>query len=238
VDTPKIESKLVFIETFKNDLVYLKNQVPQLLRVADKILMADDFSTDGTEEWIRSLNEPKIEYYKNKWEGAAEQFDFLLQKAPKDNTWIFNITAIELPTESFFRDIRNVLIDCRERDVDRVWSTVYHLRGEREICQELGGEIRLFLNSEHHNIHFIGEKHECIDGKFDGHCIQQPNEGFAFVRFRQADPKKIEEWKTLYVELGLYSLFNINRRLSYPTIMLPYFINYEINKELREYLKW
>ena len=231
-------SKLVFVETCRNDLIYLKNQIPQLLAVADKVILVDDMSNDGTEEWITGLNEPKIEYYRNKWVGCPEQFDFGLQKATKDDTWVFNITAIELPTTWFFENIRETLDEADKRDCDRMWLTVYHLRTEREMCQEMGGEVRLFRNDEHHGCTFKGDFHENMHGKFDGHCTNQVHPGFSFVRFRQADPKKIEEWKTEYVEKLLYSLYNINRRLSYPTVALPEFITYKINKELREYLKW
>ena len=54
----------------------------------------------------------------------------------------------------------------------------------------------------------------------------------------QADPKKIELWKSHYIEKGVYSLWDINRRLNIETVELPEFVEYEVNNELREYLKW
>lgn len=230
------QSFLVFVETCQNDLIYLKNQIPQLLEVADKIVMVDDYSTDGTKEWVEGLD--KIEFYQRQFDTCANQFDFALQKAAKDNTWIFNITAIELPTIWFFENIREVLNNCDMNEVDRIWTSVFHLRSERTMCQELGGEMRLFRNDVHHNCLFTDYPHERLEGKFDGHCVPQVDEKFAFVRFRQADPKKIQEWKTTYIEKGVYSLKDIKRRLDYPTVVLPDFIRYKINDELREYLKW
>lgn len=231
-------SKLVFVETCWNDLIYLKSQVPQLLAVADKLCMVDDFSTDGTKEWIESLNEPKIEFYQRKFDRCANQFDYVLQKAPKDDTWVFNLSAIELPTKFFFENIRQILDDADRQNIDRIWLTVFHLRNEREICQEIGGELRLFRNDEKNQCKFIDYPHERLDGKFDGHCTPQVDERIAFVRFRQADPRKIEEWLTTYVEKEVYSLRDLKRRLDYPTVVLPQFIEYTINDELRSYLRW
>jgi hypothetical protein len=235
-----LENKSLFliIEPCCNELIYLQNQIPQFLKVADKIILVDDYSTDGTKEWVEGLNEPRIEFYQNTFECCAQQFDYALQKAPKGNVWIYNVTPVELPTDYFFDNIRDVLDDADRNEVDRIWMTVFHLRGERDICQEIGGELRLYKNRPESNCRYAGYPHECIEGQFEGHCVPEVDKQFAFVRFRQADKKKIEEWLTKYVEKGLYSLWDLNRRLNYPTTSLPIFIRYRINDELRRYLNW
>ena len=161
-----------------------------------------------------------------------------MHKCPKDNTWIINLTGDELPTTWFFDNIRTILDGADQRQIDRMGMTVYHLRGEYEISAEIGGQLRIFRNDSHHNCVFTDAPHERLHGKFDGHFSTHEAPGFAFVHFRQADPTKIQLWKTHYVEKGVYSAWDINRRLKIPTIELPQFITYKINNELRKYLKW
>lgn len=224
--------------TCNNDYIYLQNLLPQLIEVADKVILVDDFSEDRTKAYIAGLNSPKVEFYQRHFDCCANQFDFALQKAPKDNTWVLDITAIELPTTYFFRNIRGHLDLFDQEGVDRAWLTVYHLRGERTICQEIGGELRLFRNDEANKCCFTDAPHERLEGRFEGNCVPQVGEGFAFVRFRQADPKKIQEWLTVYVEKGVYSLRDLKRRLDYPTTELPIFVTYKVNEKLRQHLGW
>ena len=224
--------------TCHNDRIYLQNQLPQLLEVADKIVIVDDFSSDGTLEYVEGLNNSKVEFYQRQFDCCAKQFDFALQKLPKGNVWVLNMTAIELPTNYFFENIRNVLDESDKRDIDRIWMSVFHLRGERTMCQETGGELRLFRNGVENENKFSGYPHECIDGKYYGYGLPEVDREFAFVRFRQASKEKIREWLEDYVEKGIYSLWDLKRRLDYPTVELPMFINYKINDELRKHLGW
>lgn len=231
-------SKFTITVTCHNDYIYLQNLLPQLVEVTDKVVVVDDFSEDKTKEYVRELNSPKVDFYQRKFDCCANQFDYALQKCPKDDTWVMDLTAIELPTKFFFDNIRRLLDYFDSRKIDRVWATVYHLREERAICQEIGGELRLFRNDEHHECHFDGYPHEGLDGRFDGDCVPQVDERFAFVRFRQADKGKIHEWLTDYVEKGIYSLADLRRRLNYPTVELPMFVQYKINDKLRKHLGW
>lgn len=233
-----MESGLVCIETSWNELPYLKNQIPQFLKVFDGIYIVDDFSTDGTLEWLANLKEPKIHVHQRKFDDCAHQFDSVLQKCPKDDTWVWCATPDELPTEWFLENIKSILKDADTKNIDRIWATVYHLRGEKEIANEIGGEIRLFRNDQHHKCIYTDYPHERLHGVFDGHCASQLDERLAFVHFKQADKEKLDIWKTDYVEKGVYRLWDINRRLNYPTIPLPQHITYKITDELRNYLKW
>jgi len=231
------ETLFVVTVLCRNDYIYLQNLIPQLLEVADKVIVLDDFSKDGTKEYLESLG-PKLEFYQREFDNCANQFDYALQKAPKDNTWVLDLTAIELPTIDFFKNIRRLLGVFDEKMVDRAWLTVFHLRTERTICKEIGGELRLFRNDACNNCRFMDAPHERLDGKFEGNCVPQVGETFAFVRFRQADPKKIQEWLTDYVEKGIYSLRDLKRRLNYHATELAMFINYRANKALRDHLGW
>lgn len=231
-------SNLEVIMTSWNELPYLKCLLPQFLRVFHKVHIVDDFSTDGTVEWVKSLNDPRIDFTQRKFDTCAGQFDYILQRATKDNTWIWCATPDEFPTKYFFENIRKVTLEADAQDIDRIWTTVFHLRGERDVSAEVGGEIRLFRNDANHQCRYIDFPHERLDGKFDGHCSSELDKMFAFVHFKQADEKKIELWKTDYVEKGVYSAWDINRRLKFPSRALPEFIQYEITDDLRRFLGW
>ena len=232
------KSLLVPIVLCWNELPYLKNLIPQLEKVSDEIIIVDGNSTDGTKEWFDFIINPKVKFCQRAFDCCANQFDYALQKAPKDNTWVYNVTGDELPTIWFFENIRRILDDADSKKIDRLFMTVFHLRGEREISNEIGGQLRLFRNDAHHECVYTDYPRERLHGHFDGHCIMQTDPKFAFVHFRQADPQKVELWKTHYIEKGVYSLWDINRRLNIETIPLDTDIDYKITNELREYLKW
>ena len=221
-----------------NELPYLKNMIPQLEEVFEEIVILDGYSTDGTKAWGENYKSPKCRFYQRQFDCCANQFDYALQKMSKDNTWVLNITADELPTTWLFENIREITNNAEAMSIDRIFMSAYHLRGEREISSEIGGQLRLFRNDIKHKCIYTDAPHERLHGKFSGHCMSQPDERFAYVHFRQADLKKVELWRTHYIEKGVYSLWDINRRLNIPTIKLPDFVKYKINDELREYLKW
>lgn len=221
-----------------NELPYLKNLIPQFCLVADEIHILDGNSTDGTKEWLDSLNDPNIHYYFREFDDCGTHFNYLLQKCPKDDTWVYNCTADELPTEYFFENIRDHLQASEAMGIDRLFTFAYHLRDEHTMSAELGCQLRIFRNDKVNNCIYCDSPHERLHGQFKGHCCSTPSDEFAYVHFKQADPKKIELWKTEYVEKGVYSLWDIQRRLAITTNPLPDYITYSINNELREYLKW
>ena len=232
------KSILVALVLCWNELPYLKNLIPQYQTVCDEIVILDGNSTDGTKEGIEETKPQKVRFYQREFDQCSKQFNYGLRKISRDNTWVINITADELPTTYFFQHIRAILDRADEENVDRIWMSAFHLRGEREIANEVGGQLRIFRNDQHHFTGYLDYPHERLHGRFDGHCIKQPDERFAYVHFRQADPKKIQDWKFIYVEKGVYSLWDINKRLNHITIPLPESIEYKVNKDLRKHLGW
>lgn len=233
-----MSSKFVPMITCWNELPYIKNVLPKFDKVSDEIHILDGNSSDGTREWVESLHNPKVHIYSREFDDCGTHFNYLLQKCPKNDTWIFNCTADELPTDYFFETIRDFLAISEATGIDRIFTFAYHLRGERTMSSELGCQLRIFRNDEINCCFYCDSPHERLAGHFDGNCCSTPNDKFAYVHFKQADKHKIELWKNEYVEKGVYSLWDINRRLQYDTIKLPDNITYTINNELKEHLKW
>lgn len=231
-----ILTRLEAILTSWNELIYTKCLLPQLLRVFDKVVIVDDFSTDGTVDYVKSLNEPKVDLVQRKFDTCAKQIDFALQRCSKDNTWVWLATPDEIPTEYFFSNVRQIILEADKQNSDRIWCVVHHLRSIDSMSGEVGMEVRLFRNDAHHNVFYDGFPHEHLRGEFDG-SVMTPEDGrFGICHLKQADKEKIQLWKTDYVEKLIYSAKDINRRLKYPTVALPEGVSYELTEELRKYL--
>lgn len=216
--------------------MYVKSLIPQFLTVADKIVIVDDFSTDGTKEYIDSLKDSRIDFFQRKFTTCAEQFDAALQRCTKDDTWVWCATPDEVPTTYWFENIRRLLDEADAKGFDRIWCSVFHMRGLRESSNEVGREIRLFRNDVDNNVSYVGFPHEHLHGKFSGGHDQEQDGRFAICHFKQADKKKVAMWKTDYVEKLIYSAKDINRRLKHPTEALPFDIRYTITDELKDYI--
>jgi glycosyltransferase involved in cell wall biosynthesis len=229
-------SKLEIILTSWNELPYVKEVLPRYLKVADRLIMVDDFSTDGTKEWVESLKDPRIDFYQRKFDTCPLQYQSALEHCSKNDTWIWACNPDEIPTDYWFANVRRLLEEGDELGVDRIWATVYHMRGLHEMSCEIGQEIRFFRNDEKYQVRYVGDPHERIDGRFKGNCSPNICEKFATIHFKQADKNKLEIWKHDYVEKLVYSAKDINRRLKYNTIPLPMGITYHISEELRNYL--
>lgn len=219
-----------------NELVYFKEVLPRYLNVASRIVIVDDYSTDGTKEWIEGLKDPRICFIQKKFETCPLQYQTALEHCSKD-VWIWACNPDEIPTDFWFENIIRLLTEADSENVDRIWSTIFHMRSLNTMSSEIGQEIRLYKNDTHHAVKYVGDPHERIDGKFDGHVADSPTvENFATIHFKQFDKKKLEIWKHDYVEKLVYSAKDINRRLKYNTIALPTSTKYTIGKELRDYL--
>lgn len=229
-------SKLAVICTNWNELVYLKNLIPQFQRVADEIHIVDDFSTDGSKEWIESLNDTRIDFFQRKFDTCPQQFDSVLKRCSKDNTWVWCATPDEVPTTYWFENIRTILEGADSKGIDRIWCSVFHMRGLRETSEEVGREIRLFRNDEKNKCEYVGFPHERLNGIFSGDHDENQDGRFAICHFKQADKSKVALWKTDYVEKLIYSAKDVSRRLKYNTVALPEDIRYEITDELKEYI--
>jgi glycosyltransferase involved in cell wall biosynthesis len=72
-----------------NGLAFLEKQILSILEQLDpqdELLIGDDASTDGTLEYLQSLQDPRIQVMAGRFGGPIANFDFLLSKA--QGQWI------------------------------------------------------------------------------------------------------------------------------------------------------
>ena len=77
------------------------------LDFADEIIVVDSGSSDKTEEICRA--NPKVRFYRHKWEGYGRQKNFAAGQAVND--WILNIDADERITPELRASISQVAVD-------------------------------------------------------------------------------------------------------------------------------
>lgn len=82
----------------------------------DEIIVVDDFSTDRTEEVIKSLNSKKIHFIKHSLErDFSKQRNFALSKTKND--WILFVDADERVPEELRSEINDFLISEKRRPI-------------------------------------------------------------------------------------------------------------------------
>ena len=79
----------------QNNMPEIQRCIESLMLATDKILVCDGGSTDGTYEWLKSLESlGNVEVYQRKFTNMQEQRNFLLDKTPK-NSWILALDSDE-----------------------------------------------------------------------------------------------------------------------------------------------
>ena len=83
--------------------------IESLIGFANQIIVIDSFSTDKTEEIVRSF--PNTEFYSNKFVSFSDQFNYALKQVNIKNEWILRIDADELLTKESGEEIINIIND-------------------------------------------------------------------------------------------------------------------------------
>lgn len=221
-----------------NELPYLKNVVRQL-NFADEIYIVDDYSTDGSWEW---LNDVKKQYglniYQRKFDWKpGEQRDFLLSHTPKD-CWVISMDADEVPTFGFRFLIKDLLNSSNNPpDIERVYVYVWNLVEDlRHYHETLGVQSRIYWHSNKTKAHHISFPHDTLLGDFSPEAGTLKYEQ-GFVHLKLLDKEKVRVGRTDYVKYGIYQKDHIGDVFESKEFSeLPSHIGFDVTTELIKYL--
>lgn len=223
-----------------NELVYLKNLVRQLHDLGDEIYICDDYSTDGSWEW---LNDNKSKYGLNLYQRQCDykpgaQRDFLLSHVPKD-CWVVKIDADEIPTFGLRYMLKDLLNNApNPPDLDRVsvftWNLIEDLR---HYHVDIGVQARIFWNSVKNAAYHIDVPHDTLQGSWGTACgIVKYEQGY--VHLKLLDKEKVKTGRTIWIEKGIYQKDHIGEVFAEPEKFaeLPAHIGFDVTTELIKHL--
>lgn len=223
-----------------NELLYVKNLIRQLPQCADEIYICDDYSIDGTWEYLNDIKKKynlKLFQRKCNWKPGAQR-NFLLENTPKD-CWVIKIDADEIPTFGFRHFVKELLNSAKNPpEINRifyyVWNLVIDLSHYHE---DIGVQSRIFWHSDKNNVRYIDEPHETILGDWGSATgVMKGEQGIVHLKLLDSD--KINKGRKEYIEKGIYQRDHIGEVLeSKKFFELPPHIGFDITSELIEYLK-
>lgn len=220
-----------------NELVYLKNLMRQLRGFADEIYVCDDYSTDGTWEWLNEQKDLKLFQRKCDFKPGAQR-NFLLSKTPYD-CWVIKIDADEIPTFGFRYFIKDILNSSENPpDIQRIFYYSFNLLNDLSHCHEdIGVQSRILWHSEKTNIRYEDVPHETVFGNWNAECgVMKYEQGVVHLKLLDKDKVKIA--RTDYIKHGFYSRDHIGEVFeSNKIIELPPHIGFDITSEIIEHLK-
>ena len=115
--------KITFVIPSRNNLEFLQLAYKSIRNLTTKheILVLNDASTDGTEEWITSLNDPDLITYHNPGPeriGIVGMFDKGIQMARTDIIFAFHADMVAGPNLD-----KHILKHLKKDTGDRDWET-------------------------------------------------------------------------------------------------------------------
>jgi glycosyltransferase involved in cell wall biosynthesis len=129
------------IPTF-NEEVNIKEAIESVLW-ADEVIVVDSFSTDKTQEIVKSF--PQVKLLIHEYENSAAQKNWTIPQAQND--WIFLLDADERPTPKLVNEIKDIL--KHGTDISAFWIKRKNTFMEKELNFTWKSDqvIRLFRKS-------------------------------------------------------------------------------------------
>lgn len=117
--------KIVGIVLVKNEDLFIRQVLTNILPFCDTVIVADNLSTDTTPEKIAELKEqhPKIEYHRIR--KIAESHD-LIKDYAGENVWIFGVDGDEIYDPVGLQSFRRELLEGRYSDWWMIFGNVLH----------------------------------------------------------------------------------------------------------------
>ncbi len=138
-----------FVIPSRNNLTYLKwsyNSIRKNLGYRHEIMLADDFSSDGTWEWLREVKKKDInvQIFKNEGperKGIVYWYDFLCEKSTNDIVMFFHADMYACPNMD--KEVVNKLMKGYVVSATRIEPPL-HPEGPEKIVKDFGIEPESF----------------------------------------------------------------------------------------------
>ena len=211
--------KITFVIPSRNNLEFLKLAYSSIrnLKKKHEILILDDASTDGTAEWIKTLNDPGLIAFVNEGPeriGIVGTFDKGIELASTEIIFAFHADMVAGPKldENILRHLKRGTVVSATRV-----EPPLHPPGPEKIIQSLGNEVKDFsLDSwyEWSNVALDENSKKITDGIFAPWCMykedflaigghdelfapQSREDSDLFNRFHLAGYKFVQPWDAL-----------------------------------------
>jgi len=139
-------SKITFVLPSRNNLEFLELAYKSIrnLKTKHQILILDDASTDGTNDWLKSLNDDEITIYSNPGPeriGIVGMFDRGIEMATTDIIFAFHADMVASPNldTNILKHLKHGTVVCATRV-----EPPLHPPGPEKITISLGNEVDEF----------------------------------------------------------------------------------------------
>jgi len=168
--------KITFVLPSRNNLEFLQLAYKSIknLKTQHCILILDDASTDGTSEWIKSLNDSNIIHYQNPGPeriGIVGMFDKGIEMSDTEIIFAFHADMVASPNldTNILKHLKPGIVVCATRI-----EPPLHPPGPEKITQDWGNEVEEFdFNSSMDAMSFYERenKDKITEGIFAPWCM-------------------------------------------------------------------
>lgn len=212
----------------------MENLVPILKTMADRVVVVDDVSTDGTQEWL--LGQKDIDVIIRKFDNNFSNQRNIALENIDDGDWVLRVDSDEIPSDWLVENAKDLVNYYESVKCNRTNMPIYHMVNFCMCKIEVGFEIRLFKKNS--SCVYKGKCHEIMHGEFgeDYSLLDLPQWG-CITHWKYADKTKIDLTENHYIPNNLYDPEDWNRRKSSGASYLPPSITYSMKPSLVSHLE-
>lgn len=111
--------KIVGICLIKNEDLYIKQCLKNVLDFCDKIIVLDNLSSDNTVKEIKTLNSQKIELHSV---NSADGTNKFIEKYYSTDTWVLGVDGDEIYDPIYLKEFKKELLSGK-------WDDYWHIKG-------------------------------------------------------------------------------------------------------------
>jgi glycosyltransferase involved in cell wall biosynthesis len=190
-----------------NESLHIKGAIESVLW-CDEIIVVDSFSTDNTQEIIRSF--PQVRLVEHAFETHAAQKNWIIPQATHD--WIFLLDADERPTPELVQEIQQMLKNnSMNKDAYWIGRKNTFMDKELKVVWKNDAVIRFFKKTCRYEDKKVHEEIICTDpGRLKNKILHDTYSGRGFIYHLQKGDKystlSAHDYKDRVGKITLYHL--------------------------------